>query len=77
MIILRKKVKYFNIINYECRGESLKESLKDHKTITKNDFKRYPEADENKFVSAAFRNVDRDDLQIKRDLMTKHFNKNF
>ena len=40
----------------------MKKSLKDHKTIAKNDFENYPEADKNMVVSAAFRNVDRDDL---------------
>ena len=51
--------------------------MKDHKVTTKNDFKNYPEADKNKVVSAAFNNVDRDDLWIKKDLMIEHFKKNF
>ena len=53
-----------------------KNSLKDHKTVTMGDFKKYPENEKDKVVPAVIRNNDRDDLWIKRDLMIEHF-KNF
>ena len=54
-----------------------KNSLKDHKTVTMDDFKKYPENEKDKVVPAVIRNNDRDDLRIKRDLMIEHFKKIF
>lgn len=70
-----KKVINFNIIHNQCRGDPSQKSNKDHKTVSKDDFKNYPETDKNKVLSSVFRN-NRDDLWIKRDLMTEHVKKN-
>ena len=70
-----KKVINFNIIHNQCRGDRSQKSNKDHKTVSKDDFKNYPETDKNKVLSSVFRN-NGDDLWIKRDLMTEHVKKN-
>ena len=70
-----KKVINFNIIHNQCRGDRSQKSNKDHKIVSKDDFKNYPETDKNKVLSSVFRN-NGDDLWIKRDLMTEHVKKN-
>lgn len=72
-----KKVINIDIIIHECRGDPPKKFLKDHKTVTMDDFKKYPENEKNKVVPAVIRNNDRNDLWIKRDLMIEHFKKFF
>ena len=37
-----KVVVNFDIIHHECRGDPLKKTYKEHKTIEKKDFKYYP-----------------------------------
>ena len=46
--------------------------MKHYKTIHDIDFKNYPQNDKDKALSAAFCSA-RDDLQVKRDLIIKHF----
>ena len=38
----------FDVINHEYRGNELKRSYKEHKTIENNDFKNYSESDKKK-----------------------------
>ena len=72
----RKKVINFQMINHQCRGDLVTKTEKNHKTVRNDDFKNYPAYEKNKTLSAIFRNR-RDDLCVKRDLMIKHFRKNF
>ena len=46
-----------------------KKNYSEHKTVNNVDFEKYPEKEKTKTVSAIFRNIKRDDLWIKRDLM--------
>ena len=74
----REKVVNFDMINHECRGEPLEGSYKDYKTVKNSDFENFPKNEKKKKVlSGIFRNVNRDNLRIKRDLMIEYFKKNF
>ena len=39
----KARVINFDVIHHGCRGDKLKKSKKEHKTIDKTDFKDYPE----------------------------------
>ena len=67
-----KKVINFEIINHQCRGDPLTKTEKEHKTVCRNDFKNYAKDEKSKVLSSIFRN-ERDDLWIKRNLMTDYF----
>ena len=43
----------FDIIHHKCRGDSLLNSVESYKTISKNDFKNYPEIDKKKVAMSA------------------------
>ena len=58
-----------DIIHHECGGDPLQKNYREHKTVNNVDFEKYPEKEKTKTVSAIFRNIKRDDLWIKRDLM--------
>lgn len=70
-----KEVINFDLIHHRCQGDPLKKNERDHKTVTSDDFKDYPRADEKRVLPFVFRNK-RDDLWVKRDLMLKHFKEN-
>lgn len=71
-----KRVINFDIINHWCWGDQLQKSIRENKTIICDGFSSYAKAEE-KVMSAIFRNVDRDDLWVKRDMMIKHLKENF
>ena len=72
-----KQVINFDFINHQCRGDQLKKSEKEHKTIENNNFNNYPKNEKKKKVmSSVFRNK-RDDLWVKSDLMIERFKQNF
>ena len=71
-----KQVVNFDIIYPECRGDQLKKSYKDHKTIEKESVNNYSKEDEKYVLPSVFRNK-RDDLLVQRDLIIKHFKENF
>ena len=73
----RKKVVNFDIINHECRGDELDSSYKKYKAITKDGFKNFPENEKKDTIVGIVRNIKRDDLWLKRDLMIEYFKKNF
>ena len=77
MSILIKKVINFDIIHYECRGDSLKKCYQEHKPVTKSDLNEYPEDEKTKIVSSVIRNIKRDDLWVQRNLMIEHSKKKF
>ena len=73
----KKKVINFDIIRHECRGDSLKKSYQEDKTVKKSNFNEYPEDAKTKTVSSVIRNITRDDLWVQRNLMIEHFKKTF
>ena len=40
----------FDIVHHKCRGDSLLNSVESYKTISKNDFKSYPEIDKKELL---------------------------
>ena len=72
----KKKVINFDLIHHQCRGDPLLKPEKDHKTISSDEFKKYPQQEKNKVFSAGFRS-NRDDLWIKRDIIIEYLKKNF
>ena len=44
-----KKVINFNMILYQCRGDPLKKSIKEYKTVYNNDLRNYPKNEKKKF----------------------------
>ena len=62
----------FDTIHHECRGDKLKVTYKDYKTIKNEHLAIYPKEEAKTVLSAAFR-TKRDDLLVKCDLMMKHF----
>ena len=67
----KKKVVNFGIIHHECRGDPLNGSYKDYKTV-----KGYSKGDKEKTLGGFFRNIKRDDLLVKKDVLNKYFKKN-
>ena len=61
----KKKVVNFDLIHQQCRDDPLLKPEKDHKTISSDDSKKYPQQEKNKALSAVFRS-NRDDSWIKR-----------
>ena len=61
----KKKVVNFDLIHHQCRGDPLLKPEKDHKTISSDDSKKYPQQEKNKALSAVLRS-NRDDSWIKR-----------
>ena len=72
----KAKVINFDIINHQCRGDKLQRTEKEYKMVDKADFKDYAKEESKEVLSTAFRSK-RDDLWVRRDLMLKHFKKNF
>ena len=72
-----KVVVNFDIIHHECRGDPLKKISKEQKTIEKKDFKYYPKKGIKIVLNSVFRNIDRDNLWVQRDVMIQHFKENF
>ena len=73
----QKKVTNFDIVHHKCRGEPLEDSYKNYKTIKNDDFKNFRKNDKEKVLPEVFRNIKREDLWIKRDLMIDYFKKKF
>ena len=72
-----KKVVNFDIINHEYRGDKLEGSYKEYETIKKVDFKNFPENEKKDTTAGIVKNIKRDDLWLKRDLMIEYFFKKF
>ena len=58
----------FDVIHHECKGDLLKKTYGKHKTIKKKDFKYCPEKDKI-VLNSVFRNIDRGNLWVQRDLI--------
>ena len=66
------KIVNFDIINNECRGDPLKNSVEHYQTIKKDDLKLVRKGDEGKFVASAIR-TQRNDVNVARDVAVEHF----
>ena len=66
------KIVNFDIINNECRGDPLDNSLKYYQTIKEEDLKNVKKNDEEEFIGAAIK-CHRDDVNISRDVINEHF----
>ena len=66
------KIVNFDLINNECRGDSLKNSVEHYQTIKKEDLKLLRKDDERDFVASAIR-TPRNDVKVARDVATEHF----
>ena len=66
----------FDIINHQCRGHKLKDSVRNYRTISKE--KIESEINNNhlkdNFISSAITS-ERQDVFLKKNLLTEHFNK--
>ena len=66
------KIVNFDIIHNECRKEPLENTVEYYQTIKQDDLKYVKKNDEEEFISAAIKSK-RDDVNIARDVITKHF----
>ena len=66
------KIINFDIINHECLGTPLKNTIKYYETISKKNLQRAKEKDREDFVSEAIRSK-REDLFIDKDVLNEHF----
>ena len=70
------KIVNFDIINHECRGDPLQNSVKHYQTIKKLDLKNVKKNDEEQFIAAAIRSR-RNDVNLARDVINEHFKVDF
>ena len=69
------KVVNFDIIRREAAGKKVPEELlKKYQTIENERVSKYPKAEQNKFLSSAFR-TDRPDIFLEKKVFTHHFEK--
>ena len=66
------KIVNFDIINNECRGDSLQNSVQYYQTINKHDLQCARQEDKEEFISEAIKSR-REDLYIKKDVINDHF----
>ena len=71
---IQAKVINFNIINHECRGDPLENSVKYYETIYQENLRRAKE-DINEFIGEAIKSK-RKDLYVNNDVLNKHFKLN-
>ena len=70
------KIVNFDIINHECRGDTLENSEQYYQTIKKIDLKNVKKKDEEQFIAAAIR-WQRNDVNVARDVLNDHFKVDF
>ena len=69
----RKKIVNFHSIYKSIRGEKVPESnLTKYQTVQNDKVKKFPQGDQNKFLSAAFR-TDKKDLYFEKEVIKSHF----
>ena len=70
------KIVNFDIINHNCRGDPLQNSVEHYQTIKKLDLKNVKKEDEEEFIAAAIRSR-RNDVNLARDVINEHFKVDF
>ena len=68
----KAKIINFDIINHQCKGTPLKNSIKYYETIKKNDLEVAKEEDQDEFISEAIKS-NREDVHIEKDIINRHF----
>ena len=68
----KAKIINFDIINHECRGDPLKNSIQYYETIHQHDLQLAKKEDRDEFISESIRSK-REDLYIERNIINKHF----
>ena len=68
-----KKVINFNIIHRECHGDPLNGSYRNYKTIYDADFKEYPKLEKKYVLGGVFRNVNRKDIWVEKNVTIYYF----
>ena len=68
------KLVNFDIINNECKQETLENSVEYYQTIKKEDLKYAKENDREEFIRAAIKS-ERNDVNVARDVVVEHFKK--
>ena len=71
----KAKIINFDIINHQCRGDPLKNSIKYYETIHQNDLQLAKEEDRDDFISEGIRSR-REDLYVEKDIINEHFKLN-
>ena len=66
------KIVNFDIINNECRGDPLENSVQYYQTIKEEDLKCARKSDQEQFIRAAIKS-ERNDVNVARDVIIKHF----
>ena len=54
-----------------------KQTLMQYRTIDHDEFKKYPEKEQEQIMSSIFRNANRKDVIIEKRTIDKHFNRTF
>ena len=65
------KIVNFDLINNECRGDPLKNTVEYYQTIKKEDLKLVRKDDEGEFIANAIR-TPRNDVIVAKDVVTEH-----
>ena len=68
----KAKIINFDIINHQCRGDPLKNSIKYYETIHQHDLELAKEEDRDDFISESIRSK-REDLCVEKDIINRHF----
>ena len=68
----KAKIINFDIINHQCRGDPLTNSIKYYETIHENDLKLAREEDRDDFISESIKS-NKEDLYVEKDIINKHF----
>ena len=68
----KAKIINFDIINHECRGDPLQNSIKYYETIHQHDLKLAKKEDRDEFVSESIRSK-RKDIHIEKNIINEHF----
>ena len=66
------KIINFDIINHQCRGDALKNSVKYYETIHRHDLQLAKEEDREEFISESIKS-ERKDIYIEKDIINEHF----
>ena len=68
----KAKIINFDIINHQCRGTPLKNSVKYYETIHQHDLEVAKKEDRDDFISEAIRSK-REDVYVEKDIINEHF----
>ena len=70
------KIVNFDIINHNCRGDPLQNSVEYYQTIKKVDLTNIKKEDEGEFIASAIKSR-RNDVNLTKDVINEHFKVDF